>query len=163
MKTSLAILPILLLITLPAVAQPERRLVGYANGKPLYVNSSAPRSSRAVQPSSLHYKGGGKQGTVGNRATAFKTAYRSGGVDRSRVHVGCTQIRHGGDHGCGYSLDRGSNGLDGVNFLTGRHSSLAGAGPFCQFGPMPNPARPIVHPFPGAAAVGYANIPRYAP
>ena len=156
----------------------EQRLVGYANGKPLYV-SGGPIVRKAIpvrQP-------------VAGRARVHAPVRAA-----ARVNVGCTQSYHGPaahysnyapntgygwgnggyydgsngfyDSAVGYGLGHDryncNSGNHDLNRLYGIHmrasyNQIFGNG-YC---PRPVPCAPYVNPYPAAAAQGYSFIPRY--
>lgn len=144
MKTlfAAALTTTLMLIATSSQAGEERRLVGYANGKPMYVKGGA--FVRAALPV---------------RSVSYASPAR-----RCRVNVGCSQITHGPTYFGGgnyYSGDYGGYGWGGGGYYE--------SGSYCP--PMQGHCQPArqcsgnagryVQPFQAAASRGYSWIPRY--
>ena len=122
-----------------APAGEERRIVGYANGKPMYLNGAAPVRRVAAAPA---------------RVRVYQAA-------APRVHVGSTGCYHGTPaYSAGAYYDGGSWGLnDGYyGYNQGGYPYRGGYG---WGGGRGNNCGVHTQPYPAAASRGYSWIPRY--
>ena len=117
----------------------ERRIVGYANGKPLYLQGAAPVRRIATAPAKVR---------------VYQTY-------APRVHVGSTGCYHGTPpySGGGY-YDGGSWGLDG-GYYGYNQGGFPYAGGYRWRGGLGNNCGVYTQPYPAAASRGYSWIPRY--
>ncbi len=137
----------------------EKRLVGYASGRPLYVTAASRPAYVAPAPNARVLTALATRPTMTVRPMVYRTVAPQVNMGASRcIHGGSFAPAYGdaggawgwgsGDDYGGYGYGYGNNG--------GQRPCYAGHGitPYCH------PA-PYVHPYPAAAKLGYAWIPRY--
>ena len=156
-----------------APAGEERRLVGYANGTPMYLNGAAPVRRVASGPI---VQGGGPRivGAPVQRVavTAARTQYYQNSAPRVRI----------GSTGCSYGIPQRRGGYGAHNFgLNGEFGGYNGYTGYPGYG-LPNSYNlgacnygggygwgngrgnncgAYTQPYPAAASRGYSWIPRY--
>jgi hypothetical protein len=121
-----------------APAGEERRIVGYANGKPMYLNGAAPVRRVAATPARVRVR----------QATA------------PRVHIGSTGCYHGTPaYSGGAYHDGGSYGLHDGYY--GYNQGYAYRGGYGWGGGRRHNCGVYTQPYPAAASRGYSWVPRY--
>lgn len=136
-----------LLITPSHSGEEQRRLVGYANGQPLYV-TGAPRvrstgNGNAGQTRRVYVQASAPRVNVGSYGT-YHGPIQSGARNYGGAYADAWSNGYAGGYGYGYGY--GNNGYGWGGSWNGHGNGSC---------------RPMTNIYPGANRAGYISIPRY--